>query len=157
MSIFGQLDAAAIPTNPYWVEQGEYSAEVTKAFYKENRDGQRQLVIEYTINEENSQFNNFKVQQYFGLVDPDMTLEGLSLLPPDEQKKIRQSNAALKRTLCGSDSNANQKGLGVNIEDLNDADWNPESLVGTRVDIGISNYGKTNEGVNVKWANLQSE
>jgi len=154
MSIFGQLDAANIPTNPFWVEKGDYSAEVTKAQYKTNRDGNKQLFLEYTITSEDSQFLDSKVVQYFTLVDPEMTQESFGLLPADEQKSIRRTMSALKRTLCGNDSNPAQKGLGVNPNDLNDANWNPEVLVGTKVDIGISNYGATNEGVNVRWVNL---
>jgi len=153
MSIFGRLDATTIPTNPYWVEKGEYSAEVTKALFKDGNKG-KQLVIEYTINNENSAFLDSKVTQYFNIVDPEMTQEMFSLLPADEQKIIRRNLSALKRTLCGNEGNASQKGLGVNSDDLNDENWNPEVLIGTKVDIGVSNYGPTNEGVNVRWVNL---
>lgn len=154
MSLFGKLDAANIPTNPFWVEKGEYSAEVTKAHYKNNRDGQRQLVIEYTITDEDSQFLDSKVYHYFTLVDPNMTQESFALLPSEEQKSIRRTLSALKRTLCGNEGNSSQKGLGVSPDDLNDEEWNPETLVGTKVNLGVSNYGANNEGVNVRWVNL---
>lgn len=154
MSIFGELDAATIPTNPYWVEKGEYSAEVTNAQFKVNRDGVRQLIIEYTINNEDSQFLDSKVFQFFNLVDADMTNEKMALLPAEEQKIIRRTMSALKRTLCGNDSNPSQKGLGVDFNDLNDSNWSPESLIGKKVDIGVNNYGPTNEGVTIRWVNL---
>jgi len=154
MSIFGQLDAAAIPTNPFFIEKGEYEAEVTKAFYKTNREEQRQLVIEYTITEEDSQFLDSKASQYFTLPDANMTNETLALLPADEQKAIRRTLSAMKRTLCGNDANSSQKGLGVDANDLNDENWDPEVLVGKKVAIGISNYGANNEGVNIRWVNL---
>lgn len=154
MGIFGQLDAQNIPTNPFFVEAGEYSAEVTKAQYKVNKDQQMQLFIEYTINNEDSQYLDSKVVQYFTLVDSEMTAEAFALLPGEEQKNIRRTMSALKRTLCGNDNNSSQKGLGVNPDDLNDPDWKPEVLVGTKVDIGVANYGATNEGVNVRWVNL---
>jgi|SRR5882724_129956 len=157
MSIFGKLDAAAIPTNPYYIEKGEYEAEVTKAQYKMNRDQQKQLHIEYTITDEGSQFLDSKATQFFTLIDPDMDSEALALLPVDEQKSIRRAISGLKRTLCGNDNNTSQKGLGVDIDDLNDESWNPEVLVGTKVNIGISNYGANNEGVNLKWVNLREE
>lgn len=154
MSIFGKLDAQTIQTNSYWVEKGEYSAEVTKAEFKTNRDGDRQLFIQYTINNEDSQFLDSKVSQYFTLPDPEMTHESLLLMPPEEQKKIRLSMAKLKRTLCGNENNENQKGLGVAIDDLNDPDWNPVTLLGTKVDLAVSNYGANNQGVNINWVNL---
>ncbi len=156
MSLFGKLDAEKIATNPFFVEKGEYEAEVTKAFYKDRNNDTRQLVIEYTITNEDSQFYDSKVSSYFNLVDPDMTEEAFSLLPADEQKKIRQTNAAIKRTLCGNDANSSQKGLGVHPDDLNDPEWTPESVVGTKVTIGIANYGANNEGVNVRWVNIMT-
>lgn len=153
MSLFGKLDAANIPTNPFFIEKGDYSAEVTKAQYKTNRDQQKQLVIEYTITDEESQFLDSRASKYYTLVDSEMTQEMFELMPADEKKKIRQAMAALKRDLCGNDNNPSQKGLGISMDDLND-DFNPEILVGTKVQIGISNYGANNEGVNIRWVNL---
>lgn len=154
MSIFGKLDAANIPTNPFWVEKGEYSAEVVAAAYKTNRDGQRQLFLQYQINDQESQFLDSKVQHYFNLIDPDMTAEMFALLPGDEQKKLRQAMANVKKTLCGADGNEKQPGLGVDPDDLNDDDWKPDVLVGTPVRIAIDNWGAKNEGVNIKWVNI---
>ena len=155
MNIFGKLDAANIPTSPFFIEAGEYSAEVTKATYKENREGQKQLLIEYTITNEESQFLDSKATQFFTLVDPEMTSEKLELLPAEEKKRIRQSLASLKRTLCGNDNNSSQQGLGVDINDLNDDNWDPATLIGTKVDLAISNYGTNNQGVNIRWANIK--
>jgi hypothetical protein len=152
MSIFGKLDAQNIPANPFWIEKGEYKAEITKAAYQTNRDQKRQLIIEFTINDENSQFLDSKATKYFDLVDPEMTAEQMALLPAEEQKTIRRNLSSLKNALCGSGRN---KGLGVNPDDLNDDTWDPAVLMGTKVDLAISNYGPTNDGVNVRWANIQ--
>lgn len=157
MSIFGKLDAATISTNPFWIEEGEYEAEVTNAEYRSNRDGQKQLHIEYTVTEEESRFDGNKANQYFPLMDADMTYEQFVLLPKDEQQKISRTNAALKKTLCGSDGNEFQKGLGIPQDDLNDENWDPAVLKGLKVRIGVNNYGKDNNGVNVRWVNLISE
>lgn len=154
MSIFGQLDAANIPTNPFFVEKGEYESEVTDAKFKTNRDDVRQLFIEYTITDESSAFHKSKVQQFFNLVDPTMTQEAFMLLPATEQQKIRRTMSSMKRTLCGNDGNDKQKGLGVDPDDLNAPDWNPEVLKGTKVMLAVNNYGPNNEGVAVKWVNL---
>lgn len=157
MSLFGKLDSQNIPTNPFFVEKGEYEAEVTRAEFKTNRDQDRQLHIEYTITSAESQFLDSKVVQFFTLVDPNLTQESFSLLPAEEQKKIRRNLSTLKRTLCGNDGNSSQKGLGVDAEDLNAENWNPEVLVGTKVILAVQNYGPTNEGVAVRWVNLREE
>jgi hypothetical protein len=155
MSIFGQLDAENIPSNPNFIEKGEYSAEVTKALFKDNRDGNRQLVIEYTITEDGSQYDKYKPTQYFNLIDSEMTAEAFALLPAEEKRKIQQVNAKIKRTLCGTTGSSTQKGLGVDPSDLNDPNWNPEVIMGTKIKLGISNFGS--DGVNVQWVNLIEE
>lgn len=156
MSIFGQLDAANIPTNPYFVEKGEYEAEVTHAEYKTTKNGDRQLQIRYIITDANSAFFESIVTQFFTLVDSNMTQEDFELLPADEKAKIRKNNSALKRTLCGNENNPSQKGLGIKVDDLNDPEWDPEkALVGIQVDLAVNNYGASNEGVSVRWVNLR--
>lgn len=152
MSIFGQLDAATIKTNPFFIEAGEYDAEVTKAYFKNDRNGNKQLVIEYTINNEDSEYLDKKASQYFTLPDPNLTAETFALLPADEKKKIQGTLSSMKRTLCGNSANARQKGLGVNPDDLNDPEWDPAVLMGIKVNLSISNYGE--EGVNIRWVNL---
>jgi hypothetical protein len=69
MSIFGKMDAATIPTNPFWIEAGEYKAQVTDAKYQTNRNDEKQLVIEYTIVDADSEFVDKNAKQYFVLVD----------------------------------------------------------------------------------------
>jgi hypothetical protein len=156
MSIFGQLDAANIKTNPLFIEQGEYVAEVTKAeFRKRASDDARQLYFQYTITQEESKYNGKRASQFFTLVSSDMTAEMLAELPVDEQEKIEKSNSALKRTLSGTSGFANQKGLGLAEEDLNNPEWTPESLIGTKIILTISNYGI--DGVNVRSVNIIEE
>jgi hypothetical protein len=155
MSIFGQLDAANITTNVYFIEKGDYPGQVVVAEYRKDRNDNRQLFLQYQIQDEDSQYNEMKVQQYFSLVPEDMTNEKFALLPADEKKKIQRVNAAIKRTLCGSDSNSSQKGLGVTEDELNDPAWTPGSLVGTPIVFGVDNWGK--DQVQVKWVNLREE
>jgi hypothetical protein len=157
MSIFGKLDAENISTNPFKIDQGEYSAEVTKAYYKPNRNDVRQLLIEYTINDPESEFLDSKATKFFDLPDENLDEEALELLPPEEKRKIRRNLSSLKIALCGRDGYANQPGLGVSPDDLNDESWTPETLVGRKVTLAISNYGANNEGVNVRWANVITE
>jgi hypothetical protein len=153
VSIFGKLDAREIPASPYYIAAGEYDAEVTDAQYRIKKDSdQRQLFIEYTITDEGSLFNNKRVRTYFDLVDPDLTNESFMMLPTAEQAIIQRNMTNLKRALCGF--NDNIRGLGVSEDDLNDDNWEPASLKGIKVRIGISNYGPDNQSVNVKWANI---
>ncbi|MFY3742212.1 MAG: hypothetical protein HMLIMOIP_002676 [Candidatus Nitrosomirales archaeon] len=152
MSIFGKIDAQTISSNPYYVEKGDYTAEITDAKYKKDQEGKRQFVIDFTIDNEDSEFFDQRVSKYFDLVDEDMDDEAFALLPPEEKKTVRRNMAALKNTLCGSGRN---KGLGVDPDDLNDESWDPSVLKGTKVDLSISNYGPTGDGVNVRWANIR--
>lgn len=154
MSIFGKMDAATIPTNPFWIEAGEYKAEVTDAKYQLNRNDEKQLVIEYTIIDSDSEFVDKKAKQYFVLVEDAMTAEAFLLLPLEQKQKIRREMANLKRTLCGSGNNSNRRGLGVDVNDLNDPEWDPAVLKGLKVDMTITNYGPNDEGINVKYVNL---
>lgn len=154
MSIFGKMDAATIPTNPFWIEAGEYKAEVTDAKYQTNRNDEKQIVIEYVIIDSDSEFVDKKAKQYFVLVEDAMTAETFNLMPAEEKQKIRRDMANLKRTLCGSGNNSNRRGLGVDVNDLNDPAWDPAVLKGLKVDMTITNYGPNDEGINVKYVNL---
>lgn len=158
MGIFAKLDAANVKTNPFFVEEGDYSAEVVDAKIATTSTGQRQLVITYQINNEDSMYLDKKVNKFYFLPDPDLDEETLSLLPADEQTKILNTLSSLKRDLCGNSANPRQKGLGVDEDVLNSDNWDPKTLIGTKVDIGINNYAirgaSTKEGVNVKWVNL---
>jgi hypothetical protein len=156
MGIFGQLDAANIRTNPLFIEAGEYEAEVIKAEFRTRAsDNARQIYFQYQITEDDSAFNGKKASQFFTLVADDMTAEKFAALPEDERNKIDKSNSALKRTLSGTAGFANQRGLGVDEEELNNPEWTPESLIGTKITLTISNYGT--DGVNVRSVNIREE
>lgn len=158
MSLFGKLDAQNVKSNPFFVEAGTYHAQVTDARYKsftrKSGEEQRQLIIEYTINEEESAFLDKKVQKFYNLPAADLTLEQFELLPKETQAQINKDMSTLKKDLSGNSANSYQKGLGVPVEDLNDENWNPQVLLGTKVLIGITNFGPDNESVNVRWVNL---
>lgn len=153
MSIFGKLDAAAIKTNPLYIEAGEYPAEVTAAEFRVNKDGDRQLYLKYTITDEESKYNKKSATQFFKLVPDDMTAEDLANLPADEQEKIEKTISSMKRTLSGTSGFANQRGLGVSEDDLNDPEWTPDSLIGKQITLTISNWGT--DGVNIRNVNLR--
>lgn len=153
MSLFGKLDADNIPSNPFFIEKGEYEAEITDAKFNV-REGKRQLLITFSITDENSSYFEYKATKYFDLVDPNLTAEDLALLPAADQREIRRQLSSVKNALCG---NGRNKGLGVDPDDLNSEDWDPKVLVGTKVEMAVSNYGPKDQGVNVRWANIPSE
>lgn len=157
MSIFGQLDAANIPTNPFLIAKGTYEAQVVAAKFQENRDNVRQLYIQYEITTADSEYAGRKAAKIYNLVDADLTEKEFSVLPADDKKKIMIMITSLKKDLCGNEANVSQKGLGVSPDDLNDPNWNPATLVGTKVMLGITNYGTNDQGVNVRWVNLLEE
>lgn len=152
MSIFGQLDAAKIPTNPFYIAAGTYNGEVTEAEFREKKDGTRYLFIEYVITDVDSGVKGKKVQSRFDVVDPSMTEEQFALLPADEKEKLRGKMINLKKTLCGQEGFERQKGLGQTPDDLNDPDWDPGVMKGLIVVFGIRNFGT--DGVKVQWVNL---
>ncbi len=152
MSIFGKLDAAVISTNPYKIDEGDYDGEIVDAEFGIARDGEtRQLMIEYTITTEDSSFKGQNVKEFFSLVPEDFTHETMAMLPPDEQKKIRQNLANLKGRLCGRSER--NKGLGIDEDDLNSEGWSPVVLKGLAVRLGINN-GRDGQYTNVKYAVL---
>lgn len=155
MSIFGKLDAMNIPNDPFFVKEGEYPAVVTDIKFKDSEDRGRKLIIEYTIDDETSQYNGFRVGQVHSLVDPELTEEAFELLPATEKQKIIRDMSNTKKALCGSDTIAAHTGLGVNPDDLNSDDWDPTTLKGTRVDLAVNNFGEKNERFSVRWANLR--
>jgi hypothetical protein len=157
MGIFGKLDAATIPTNPFFIAKGNYGAEVVAAKFQTDRDGDKQLYIQVAITDEDSAFFKKKAHKIYDIVDENLTSEELALMPIEEQQKIRSQISTLKRDLCGNDGNGSQKGLGVDVDDLNDGEWNPEVLVGTKINMGIKNWGADNQGVNIQWMNIISE
>lgn len=154
MSIFGKLDAANVKANPNFVEAGDYLAQVTDARINVSADERRQLIIQYTIDDAESMFLDKKVTKMYFLPDPDLDEKALMLLPKDERESIIKNISKMKRDLCGNPVNKRQKGLGVDPEILNSPEWDPKSLIGLKVVIHVTNFGTTNEGVNIQWVNL---
>jgi hypothetical protein len=150
MGIFGDLDAEQIPDNPYWVSAGEYTALVTNAYFQKTKAGKDQFIIVYTITDEDSEYFNQNVQDWFEYY-PEITGEMLEKLSATEKQQVRRALAAIKRRLCGTPG-TERKGLGVDPVDL-DENWDPKSILNTEVIVAVSNGGSNNEYVNVKYAN----
>lgn len=151
IGIFGKLDSDTIPDNPFFVAEGEYRAIVTDAFFQTNKKGKNQFVIVYTISDEDSEFFNQEVRDWFDHY-PDIDDDTFEKLSGAEKQAIRRSLSAIKRRLCGTPG-SNRRGLGVDPTDL-DEDWDPKSLKSIEVDVAVVNSGSDNEYSNVRWANV---
>lgn len=156
-SVFGDIDAEDIQTNPYFVEGGVYYGRISKAEFKENSDGTKiNLMISYEItgaaDSENEQYvGNWPTD--FLRVYPNLTKEDEAAMDADDRKKLKDDRVRLVRRLCGGGKG--RPGLGVPKADLNDPDWNPEVLVGTEVEMFIKNW-ENKEGelqINIVYAN----
>jgi|SRR3990170_1071550 len=153
MSIFGELDAEKIPTNPFWVEEGEYRAQITKAEISQNKDGTKtNLIIAFTILNADSEFEGKEVRQYLQIY-PELTKESYKLLPVEERKIINRNMTNLKKLLCGQPE-MERKGLGVDPAELDSDEWDPKTLVNLEVNIAVQNSGEEGQYTNLKWANL---
>lgn len=152
MGIFGDLDIDEIPDNPFWVKAGDYLALVSNAYFTfSEKKNVNQLVICYTISSEDSDYYGAEVRDYFDYY-PDINKETLQNLPGDERRKIVGALSAIKRRLCGQ-PDQKRRGLGVDPADL-DGKWEPNSIVGLEVELGVVNRGENDEYTNVSWANL---
>lgn len=154
MGIFGALDVDDIPDNPFWIEKGEYEAFVSNAYFhtNEKRDNQRQLVICYKITDKESKFYDKEVRDWFD-VFPDLTKEDYNAMPGQDQAKIDRSLGSLKRRLCGQ-SDSKYNGLGVDVSELSDPNWDPKTLKNKQVIVAIKNYGEDDSQVGIKWVSV---
>ena len=150
MSLFGELDAAEISTNPFYVEAGEYSGKIVEAKHTEDRDGNPRFQIRYVITDEMSDYHGKTLMDSFKLF-PGMTSELLATLPPAEKKEVRDALGALKRRLCGQENVEDDKGLGVLEEELNDEEWDPKTLVDMEVELAVVNSADNTRSF-VRWA-----
>lgn len=89
MGLFGDVDASEIPDDPFHVDPGTYLCTVSQAVIRETRDQTKKgVAINYEINEEDSEFNGMRIQEW-----KNLHTEG----PFDGDQK--QDNARIKQRL----------------------------------------------------------
>lgn len=66
MSVFGDLDMANVPDDPFFIPEDNYWAVCTEASTKE-KDGITSLVIKWTIDEPESQYHNMSLSEWYGI------------------------------------------------------------------------------------------
>lgn len=145
MGIFGELDADTIPDNPYWTRAGEYDALITSAYFDKDkgRNDQPQLIINYTITDDTTEFFNNEVRDRFDIY-PDIDEDTLANLPPAEKKKILRSLSIVKKRLTA-----------LGQTDFTDPSWTPDYLVNLEVNLAVRNRGEDNQYSNVAWAAIK--
>ena len=156
MSIFGMMDADKIPTNPFWIKCGEYFGEVVTSELRENSNNEnksRMFFLEYKIESEGG-FKGRRAQHRLPLPAADFTEEDMALLSEEDQAKVMRQISTAKRVLCGD---GYRKGLGVPVESLNDPEWDPAEILTRKVNFLIDNYGDDNNGVQIKWVELDED
>jgi hypothetical protein len=159
MGIFGKLDARNVSTNPFFVEEGEYTGVVESAKIVENKEKEKtQLIISYKITDKGNKYYGKLVTEWFTIY-PEMDEETYASLSPEEQGIVDRNNTNVKRRLCGwskPDGTVVSTGLGVPESELNE-DWDPKVLLNIEVDLGVKNSGDDNEYTNVKWVRRADE
>lgn len=92
MGLFGDMDAADIPENPYYVAPGTYYCVLTKAERVEKKDKSGEgLSFTWVIEYEDSEYNGNQVQDWKNIY-PDLTSEEIT-------PNIRKSLSFLKQRL----------------------------------------------------------
>lgn len=123
MALFGDIDAADIPEDPFHVDDGTYLATLTEVkAVTRNSDGQHGLAFKWTITEEDSEFEGNTLNDWKNFY-PDLTEEDLT---PDIKKDLSR----LKQRLAQ---------IGVPEEEMNSFTENFEDYVGTEAYVTVKN------------------
>jgi hypothetical protein len=129
MALFGDIDAAEIPEDPFHVDDGTYLSVLTevKAVVR-NSDGQHGLAFKWTIIEEDSEFEGNTLNDWKNYY-PDLTEEDLT-------PEIKKDLSRLKQRLTQ---------LGVPEEEMNNFIENFEDYTGTEAYVTVKNTTDTKD------------
>lgn len=113
--LFGDIDAAEVPDNPFYVAPDTYRCVLAELNRVSKKDGSGEgLAFKWVIEDEDSEFNGNQIQDWKNIY-PDVTSEELT-------PEIRKDNARLKQRLIE---------LGLSEDEMNDLLDNLEEYVGT--------------------------
>lgn len=129
MALFGDIDAAEIPEDPFHVDDGTYLSVLTevKAVVR-NSDGQHGLAFKWTITEEDSEFEGNTLNDWKNFY-PELTEEDLT-------PEIKKDLSRLKQRLTQ---------LGVPEEEMNNFTENFEDYIGTEAYVSVKNTTDTKD------------
>lgn len=90
MSLFGDIDAADIPENPFYVAPGTYECVLTEAIVKDKTDGSGQgLALKWVIEDDESDYKGQNISDWFN-VYPDLTADELTQKQKQDLSRLRQ-------------------------------------------------------------------
>lgn len=115
MGLFGDVDAAEVPDNPFYVAPDTYRCVLAELNRVEKKDGSGEgLAFKWVIEDEDSEYNGNQIQDWKNIY-PDVTSDELT-------PEIRKDNARLKQRLIE---------LGLSEDEMNGLLDNLEEYVGT--------------------------
>jgi beta-glucosidase/6-phospho-beta-glucosidase/beta-galactosidase len=128
MGLFGNVDIADIPDDPFFVPQDTYLCVLSEASIITTNSGGQGFSIRWTIDEEDSDYNAMNIGDWFNIY-PDVDAEDLT-----QQQKRTLSN--LKKRLID---------LGITPEDMDSIDENLSDLVGITAYVTVKNSVDKND------------
>lgn len=115
MGLFGEVDAAEVPDNPFYVAPDTYRAILTELNRVSKKDGSGEgLAFKWVIEDEGTDYNGNQIQEWKAIY-PDLSSDEVT-------PEVRKDNARLKGRLLE---------LGLSEDDMNGLLDNLEEYVGT--------------------------
>lgn len=132
MGLFGNLDAADIPDNPFYVAPGTYPAVLTEAKIQAKKDGSGSgLSFKWIIEDEDSEYNGQNISDWQNLPPEDLTQDGMT-------PAIRGALSRLKQRLT-------QMGLTDQEQDDLLEPGNLDQLIGMKADVTVTESADKND------------
>lgn len=98
MSLFGDIDAADIPENPFYVAPGTYYCVLTEANVVAKKDDSGYgLSLKWVIEDEDSEYNGMNVSDWFN-VYPDVSKDELTQKMKQDLSRLRQRFTQMELT-----------------------------------------------------------
>lgn len=137
MGLFGDIDAADVPENPFYVAPDTYPCVLSEANVVDKKDGSgKGLAFKWVIENDDSEYNGQNVQDWFNIY-PDITED-------DVTPNIRKDMARLRQRLTQ---------MGLSTEEQNDLLDNLDDLIGMHADVVVTET-PDKQDPDKKWTNI---
>lgn len=130
MGLFGEIDAADVPENPFWVAPDTYECVLSEATIVDKKDGSGQgLSFKWVIENEDSEFNGQNISDWKNIY-PDLTSDEMT-------QKIKADLSRLRQRLTE---------MGLTTEEMNDLDASTlDELVGMKAYVTVKETADKND------------
>jgi hypothetical protein len=139
MGLFGEVDAAEVPDNPFYVAPGTYPCVLTEAKVVPKKDGTGQgLAFKWVIQDEDSEYNGQNIQDWNNIY-PEVTEDEVT-------PEIRRDQARLKMRLTQ---------MGLSTEQMNNLleEGGLDELIGMTADVTCKETPDKNDP-DIKYTNI---